>query len=49
MLFQWFMHWVSTKLDTKYIFTHFERIILVLIWPIGILGFIYNFIISFFK
>ena len=49
MLFQWLMYWVSTKLDTRYIFTHGERITLVFIWPIGVLGFLYNFVISFLK
>ena len=49
MLFQWFMHWVSTKLDTKYIFTHLERVILILIWPIGVFGFIYNFVRNFLR
>ena len=49
MLFQWLMHWVSIKLDTKYVFTHSERVILVFIWPVGVLGFLYNFIISFSK
>ncbi len=49
MLFQWFMYWVSTKLDTRYLFTHMERVTLVFIWPVGVLGFLYNFVISFLK
>jgi len=49
ILFQWFMRWVSTKLDTKYIFTHSERVILILIWPVGVFGFIYNFVRNFLK
>ena len=49
ILFQWFMYWVSTKLDTRYLFTHLERITLVFIWPVGVLGFLYNFVISFLK
>ncbi len=49
ILFQWFMRWVSTKLDTKSIFTHSERVILILIWPVGVFGFIYNFVRNFLK
>ena len=48
-LFQWLMHYGTAKIAPQYTFTHKERVILILIWPIGVLGFIYAFIKSFFE
>jgi hypothetical protein len=49
ILFQWFMYWVSTKLDSEYLFNHTERVMLIFIWPIGMVGFITNIIKGFFS
>jgi hypothetical protein len=43
-LFQWFMHYGTLKVASEYTFTHKERIILILAWPIGVIGFIVSFI-----
>jgi hypothetical protein len=47
-VFQWFMHYGSIKVAPQYTFTHWERVILIVIWPIGVLGFIYSFVKTFF-
>jgi hypothetical protein len=43
------MYWVSTKLDSEYLFNHTERVMLIFIWPIGMVGFITNIIKGFFS
>jgi hypothetical protein len=48
-IFQWLMHWGTTKIGSENMFTHKERVILIVAWPFGVIGFIYSFIISFFK
>jgi hypothetical protein len=49
ILFQGLMHYTTTKISSEYEFNHRERIALIFIWPIGLLGFIYSFIKTFFK
>lgn len=48
ILFQWLMHYGAIKISSEYVFNHRERIALIFIWPIGLLGFIYSFIKTFF-
>lgn len=48
-VFQWFMHWGASKVNPEEMFTHKERVMLIIGWPIGVLGFIYSFIISMFR
>ena len=47
ILFQWFMQWSASKFSPENLLTHIERIVLILIWPIGAVGFIFSFIKSF--
>lgn len=47
-VFQWFMHCGTLLVAPQYSFTHRERVILIVIWPIGVLGFIYSFVKTFF-
>ena len=42
------MHYATIKISSEYVFTHKERIALIFVWPIGLLGFIYNFLKGFF-
>ena len=49
MLFQWLMHYGTAKITPQYSFTHWERILLIVLWPIGLLMFIYSFIKTFFN
>ena len=45
ILFQFFMVWASKKNEQEeLLFTHIERILLVIFWPIGLLGVIYQII-----
>ena len=46
-LFQWFMHYGSLKIAPQHKFIHWERVLLILVWPVGILMFIYSFIKTF--
>ena len=41
------MQWSASKLSPKNILTHTERVVLILIWPIGAVGFVFSFIKSF--
>ena len=43
-LFQWFMQWSSSKFSPENVFTHWERAMLIIGWPIGVLLFLYSFI-----
>jgi hypothetical protein len=47
ILFQGLMQWSASKLSPKNILTHTERVVLILIWPIGAVGFVFSFIKSF--
>ena len=47
--FQGLMQWSASKISTENMFNHKERIMLIVGWPIGVLGFIYSFIVSFIK
>ena len=47
VLFQWLMHYATVKISSEYMFTHKERIALIFVWPIGLLGFIFSFLKSF--
>ena len=49
IVFQWFMQWSASKFSPENVFTHKERFMLILMWPIGTIGFIFSFIKSFFK
>ena len=49
MLFQWLMHYGTIKISPQYSFTHWERILLVILWPVGLTMFIYSFIKTFFQ
>jgi hypothetical protein len=41
------MHYATVKISSEYMFTHKERIALIFVWPIGLLGFIFSFLKSF--
>jgi len=43
------MHYGTAKIAPQYSFTHGERVVLIVIWPVGLIGFIYSFIKSFFN
>ena len=47
-IFQWLMHYGTRIVAPEYSFTHGERVALILVWPIGIIMFIYSFIKTFF-
>jgi hypothetical protein len=47
LIFQWLMHYGTGKIAPEYSFTHGERVALILVWPIGIIMFIYSFIKTF--
>jgi len=49
LIFQWLMHYGATIIAPQYSFTHGERVVLILVWPIGLIGFIYSFIKTFFN
>jgi len=49
LIFQWLMHYGTAKIAPQYSFTHGERVVLIVIWPVGLIGFIYSFIKSFFN
>jgi hypothetical protein len=42
------MHYGTGKIAPEYSFTHGERVALILAWPLGLVGFIYSFIKTFF-
>jgi hypothetical protein len=42
------MHYGTGKIAPEYSFTHGERVVLILVWPLGLVGFIYSFIKTFF-
>jgi hypothetical protein len=42
------MHYGTGKIAPEYSFTHGERVALILVWPLGLVGFIYSFIKTFF-
>jgi hypothetical protein len=46
-IFQWLMHYGTGKIAPEYSFTHGERVALILVWPVGIIMFIYSFIKTF--
>jgi hypothetical protein len=48
-IFQWFMHYGTIKIAPQHTFIHKERIILILIWPVGVIGFIISFVKVFFN
>ncbi len=48
LIFQWLMHYGAGKIAPEYSFTHGERVVLILAWPLGLVGFIYSFIKTFF-
>ena len=48
LIFQWLMHYGTGKIAPEYSFTHGERVVLILAWPVGIIMFIYSFIKKFF-
>jgi hypothetical protein len=48
LIFQWLMHYGTIYIAPEYSFTHGERVVLILVWPIGLIGFIYSFIKTFF-
>jgi hypothetical protein len=47
-IFQWLMHYGTTKISPEYSFTHWERILLIVTWPVTLIFFIYSFIKTFF-
>jgi hypothetical protein len=47
ILFQWLMYYGTIKISPQSTFTHWERILLVVFWPLGVLMFVYSFIKSF--
>lgn len=47
ILFQWFMQWSASKFSPENVFTHKERFMLILMWPLATVGFIFSFIKSF--
>jgi hypothetical protein len=48
-IFQWLMHYGTIKINPQYSFTHWERVLLIVIWPIILIFFIYSFIKTFFS
>jgi hypothetical protein len=48
LIFQWLMHYGTIKISPEYSFTHWERVLLIVIWPITLIFFIYSFIKTFF-
>jgi hypothetical protein len=48
LIFQWILHWGTQKISSQNEFTHKERITIIFVWPIGVVGFILSFIKSFF-
>jgi len=47
-IFQWVLHWGTQKISSQNEFTHRERITLIFVWPVGVVGFIVSFIKSLF-
>jgi hypothetical protein len=47
ILFQWLMQWSASKFTPGNILTHIERVVLILIWPVGAISFVFSFIKSF--
>jgi len=43
------MYYGTIKISPQYSFTHWERIFLVILWPITLIFFIYSFIKTFFQ
>ena len=47
-VFQWILHYGTINISSEYSFTHWERVLLIILWPIGLIFFIYSFIKTFF-